>query len=138
MSQSLLPSPEPGGDEHRQDDADQRHEEARAHRSQGTDKRRHVASEEECLAALSGLPAMVALGMLSTAKANTIRGAYAAILQHYRQKQAPADRGGVADDALVDMLSRHPELANLLEPFLSAEQIAAIMARAKDGSSGTA
>jgi hypothetical protein len=76
---------------------------------------------------------MVALGMLSTAKANTIRGTYTAILQHHRQKQAPADRGGANDDALAEMLSRHPELANLLEPLLSAEQIASILGRAKDG-----
>ncbi len=138
MTTPLLPGPGSGGDEQRPDDADNRHDEARANRSQGADKRRHVATEEECLAALSGLPAMVALGMLSTAKANTIRGTYMAILQHHRQKQAPADRGGVNDDALVDMLSRHPELANLLEPLLSAEQIASILARAKDGSRGTA
>ena len=81
---------------------------------------------------------MVALGMLSTAQANTIRGSYTAILQHYRQKETSADRGGVADGALVDMLSRHPELANLLEPLLSAEQIASILAQAKEGSRGTA
>lgn len=138
MTQPLLPRPEAVGDEHRQDDAEHRHEEAHAHRPQGAEKKRHVASEEECLAALSGLPAMVAFGLLSTAKANTIRGAYAAILQHYRQKQNPADRGGMPDDAMIDMLSRHPELANLLEPLLSAEQIASILARAKDGSRGPA
>lgn len=137
MTQPLLPSPEPQRDEHHQDDAEHRDEEAHAQRSQGAKKRRYVASEEECLAALSGLPAMVALGMLSTAKANTIRGTYTAILQFYRQKQTSFDRGGVTDDALVDMLSRHPEMANLLEPLLSAEQIAAILARAKDGSHGT-
>jgi hypothetical protein len=137
MPQPLLPGPAPGGDDHHPDDGDQHPEEARAHRSQGTAKRRHVASEEECLAALSGLPAMVALGMLSTAKANTIRGTYTAILQHLRQKQTSANRGGVNDDVLDDLLLRHPELANLLAPLLSEEQIASIMARAKDGSRGT-
>jgi hypothetical protein len=75
---------------------------------------------------------LVALGLLSPYKANTIRGVYAEILKHYK-KQTPADRGGVADADLIDMLTRHPEYANLLEPLLSAEQIAAIFARAKEG-----
>ena len=143
MTTPLLPSPEPGrndpaNDDPRRDDAGDCHEEARTHRSQGAGRRRPVASEEDCLAALSSLPGLVALGLLSTSQANAIRGVYTAMLQHHRQSRMKNERGGVVDDALVDMLARHPELANLLEPILSAEQIAAILARAEEGSHGAA
>lgn len=138
MTQPLLPRPEPVGDEHRQDDAQHRHDEQHDQRSHGGAKKAEIATEEECLAALSRLPALVALHILTSAQANTIRSTYTAILQHHRQTRAKSESGGVPDDALVDMLSRHPEMANLLEPLLSAEQIAAILARAKDGSRGTA
>lgn len=139
MSRPLLPGPEPEVDgQHQDQDDDRQHQEdARTHRSGGTGKRRHVASEEECLAGLSALPGMVALGILSTAKANSIRGTFMGILQHHRQKQVSPERHVGSDDALTDMLSRHPELANLLEPLLSREQIAEILARAKDGFRGT-
>ena len=99
--------------------------------------RRPVAGEEDCLAALSSLPGLVALGVLSTSQANTIRGVYSTMLQHHRQNRARNERGGAVDDAMVDMLARHPELANMLEPILSAEQIATILARAEGGSRGT-
>ncbi len=135
MSQPLLPAPLPNDDERRRANAEHSQADARAQRSQGP--RRHVVSEADCLAALSSLPGLVVVGILSPAQANTIRGVYAAILQHY-QRQSPYDRGGVADDALVDMLRRHPDYANLLEPLLSAEQIAAIFARGREGSHGTA
>ncbi len=133
----LLAAPQGEGDDPHQDQNDRYREERQENEARGPGAKRHVASEEECLAALSRIPALILLGMLTTAKANAMRGSYAAILQHYRQKQIPTDRG-VADDALVDILSRNPEFANMLEPLLSAEQIASILARAKEGSDGTA
>ncbi len=65
-----------------------------------------------------------------------MRGMYATMLQHYRQQQSPADRGRMADDTLVEMLTRHPEFANYFEPILSTEQIAVILARATEAAMG--
>jgi hypothetical protein len=77
------------------------------------------------------------MGILKPYHANAIRGVYAEILKHY-QRQSPTERSGVADEELVEMLIRHPECANMLEPLLPAELIAAILARATEGRDGTA
>lgn len=138
MSPPLLPSPAPSDDNRRPENADDSGTDGRGRTAQQNQARRHVASEEECLRALGSLPALVALRLLTTAQANSIRGSYTAILQHYRQRASPTDRGGVADDGLIEMLTRHPEYANLLEPLLSTEQIDAILARATEGRDETA
>jgi hypothetical protein len=136
MSIPLLPPPGDEAEQRHSDEDGEREKAAAQDRTRHRDGKPHVAGEEECLAALSRLPSLVALGLLSTAKANAMRASYMAILQHYRQKQSPAEQASVADYAMLDMLARHPDLANLLEPVLSAEQIASILARAKDGRRG--
>lgn len=135
MSLPLLPAPAPRDDERRPEAAKHSQADARAQQAQGP---RRVVSEEDCLLALGSLPALIAMGLLKTAHANSIRGVYTAILQHYRQRENPADRDGVTDEGLIDMLTRHPEYANYLEPLLSAELIATLMARATGGSHGPA
>jgi hypothetical protein len=108
MSLPLLaaPAPQPADDERRRADAEDSQANARAQRSsQGTANHRQVASAEDCLAALSRLPSLIVMGLLKPYQANAIRGVYAEILSHY-ERQGPADCGGVADDALIDMLTR--------------------------------
>lgn len=143
MTSNLLPGPagdsEPSGpaqESPRQDQARQHHEQPRA-RSRAP----RILSEEECLAALGQIPAALLCGVLTVAKANSMRAVYTSLLQHHQQRRRSGEeRGGVADDGLVEMLSRHPEYANLLEPFLSDEQIAALMAQTanEEGANGSA
>jgi hypothetical protein len=140
MTMPQLPAPEPGDAEpNRQHENAQQQagDEPRAH-SQSRTKSRHVASEEDCLAALSQIPAMLALGMLTPTKANAMRAVYSSILQHYRQTQARTDGTGGTNDGLAAILADHPEYASLLEPMLSDEQIARILAQAKEHRNGAA
>jgi hypothetical protein len=82
-----------------------------------------IASEMDCLAVLSQLGRQVALGLLSTAQANTIRGAYSTILQHYQRQQSGPARTVVNEQELAKQLRKNPGLANVLEPLLTREQI---------------
>jgi len=137
MTLPLLPNPADDADNRRREDEEPRHDQQQQNHARGSGRQSHIAGEEECLAALSRLPALVALRMLTTAQANTIRATYTAMLQHHRQQRTKSDHcAGADNDALIAQLVRNPELANLLEPLLSKEQIAAIMARAGNGSDG--
>jgi hypothetical protein len=85
--------------------------------------RPRIASEEDCLAVLSQLGSQVALGLLSTAQANTIRASYSVVLQHHQRQQSGPARTLVNEQELAKQLRKKPELANLLEPLLTKEQI---------------
>lgn len=137
MTLPLLPAPDNDAENRRREAEEPRHERQQQSRARDNDRQQRVLSEDECLAGLSNLSALLVSGMLTPPQANTIRATLTTILQHHRQQRATHDRGGVADqDALAAQLARHPELANLLEPLLSRELIAAIMARAGNGSDG--
>lgn len=98
----------------------------------------HVADERECLAALTQLPGLVAVGLLKTGPANAIRGVYATLLQHHRSSASQTGGGPAVDDGMLDLLRRHPEMAKLLAPILSDEQLALFMKRAAEEEHGEA
>jgi hypothetical protein len=91
-----------------------------------------IASAEDCLAALSKLVSLVALGILSTAQANAIRSTYTAILQYHERHQSGPSRTIADEKDLAKLLRKHPELAKLLEPLLSDEQIEILLRGGKD------
>ena len=102
MTVPLLSGPDPAANEPRPEEDDLPHghkNSARDHRPGGPHARHRIATEEECLAALSRLPALVALGMLTTSQANTVRSIYVSILQHHQKQPAgtgrPRSTGGV-------------------------------------------
>jgi hypothetical protein len=89
-----------------------------------------IASREECLAALSRLPSLVALGLITTAQANTIRATYSTLLQsHERQQNGPVR---TVDNELVRQLRKNPALANLFKHLLTKEEIEIILRGDKD------
>jgi hypothetical protein len=100
--------------------------------------RHHIASEEECLAALTKLPVLITLGLLTTSQANAIRTTYQSVLAHHRHKQSTAQQQVAVNDDMLSILTQHPELANQFAPLLSDEQIKLLMARAKESGDGTA
>jgi hypothetical protein len=103
--------------------------------SRGRDKRR-AASEEDCLAALSQLVPLNMAGMIDVRQTNSFRGVYATILQYHQRKRGSGTSAVLDQPGLVDILRAHPELANLLEPLLSDEQIANLMSPTRDENSG--
>jgi hypothetical protein len=86
-------------------------------------RRPRIMSAADCIAVLSQLVSLVTLKVISTGQANTIKGACTAILQHHeRQQNAPA-RTVVNEKDLAAQLRKNSELATLLEPLLTDEQI---------------
>jgi hypothetical protein len=104
--------------------------------SEGRAKSR-VATEHDCLAALSQLPALMTFGLVDVKLANAFKGIYATILQHYQRKTANSEKPTLDRPGLLDMLRKHPDLANMLEPMLSKEQIEALMQQGQDRGSET-
>jgi hypothetical protein len=78
---------------------------------------------EECLAALGALPGLVALGLMSTARANSIRGAYAEILRWHGHARGQRDEGRLTDDDVLALARSNPEILSMIEPLLTDEQI---------------
>lgn len=102
----------------------------RKSRSSSPSAARQAASEADCLAALSRLPALNMTGLIDIKQTNAFKGVYSSLLQYYSRRQASPSTPALDQPGLVDALRRSPELISLLEPFLSDEQIDALMAEA--------
>lgn len=89
---------------------------------QRSSKKAKIASEDQCLAAMSNLPALVLQGHVSTAQASVIRAVYGAILSHHERRAAGHAGPGVVPE-LLDLARLNPHLAQLLEPFFSDAQV---------------
>lgn len=93
----------------------------------------NVFSIEDCLVALAALPKLVALGLLSPAQANSMRGVYQTLLSHHEKQDAAPHRGAVQDKAeLRQVLKENPQLANYFVGVLSDEEIEDILAADED------
>lgn len=84
----------------------------------------HIATEQECLAALTKIPRLVMLGVIDVKQANSFRAIHDTLLRHSARRQASAESIGADRPRLEALLDKHPELASELEPYLSEEQIA--------------
>ena len=90
-----------------------------------------AASADQCLRALTQLPGLVALGMLTPAQGNCMRGVFATILQHYQRSQTtPIPARASAD--LAQAVRDKPQLAALLEPLLTDDQLESLLDEARD------
>jgi len=95
--------------------------------------RASIASEDDCLRALTQIPGLVAMKMLSTAQANSMRGVYSAILQHHQKNHHVPGDTGLGDADVLELLRHKPEMISMLEPLLTDKQIEMLMRDAKDG-----
>ena len=109
-------------------DATARHDDANNGQHEGGKAR--VRTKSEYLHALDSAAQLVAIGVLTPAKANSVKGIYDTILKHLE----PASVGGVSPlgAAELDAFRAHPELLRLLAPLLSDDTIAKVMQTFKD------
>ena len=91
-----------------------------------------IATEEDCLAGLSQLPGLLTLGMLTTKQVDSIRGTFNSILQHHRHQPAGTVANSLDQSRLQEIVRANPELANLLEPLLTDDQITMLLQPATD------
>ena len=92
-----------------------------------------IPTVEECLLQLAQLNVLVLLGHLSTSRANAIRGNIREILQYHARSQAVPKAAAAIDAGLLDRIYDDPTLLQLVEPFLSDEQVAALTGRPQRG-----
>jgi hypothetical protein len=82
---------------------------------------------DDCLDALGQLPGLIAMKLVTTAQANSIRGVYSTILQQHRRTQSGRDQAQLDDAGMMAILRDNPNMLSMLAPLLTEEQIAAIM-----------
>lgn len=122
MSDVIVAMGDEGND--RADKADQ-NQQSKQHRPK-------ILSQGECLEKLSALPGLVAMGLLTTSKANCIRSTISTVLQ-FNSKQTSSDsRREVDSTELAAMLKANPDMAKFMEPFLTREQIEALLQEGSD------
>lgn len=80
---------------------------------------------------LGRLPGLVAIGVLTPAKANSMRAVYDSLLRSLEGTATSTSRT-VADADALFILRQHPELLRLMEPFLSQDQVALVVQEAEN------
>ena len=81
---------------------------------------------------MSRLGALLTMGLISTSHANTLRGIYSEILKYHERQQSGPSKTVANEKDLAKVLRKHPELATLLEPMLTNEQIESFMRGGND------
>ncbi len=99
---------------------------------QSKQPRPKILSQGECLEKLSALPGLVAMGLLTTSKANCIRSTISTVLQFNSKPTGSDARREVDPTELAAMLKSNPEMAKFLEPLLTREQIEALFQEGPD------
>lgn len=89
----------------------------------GAKKQRSYPDEDQCLAAIARLAGLVAMGILTTSKANSIRASFAEILRWHRAARGSREQQRLEDTDLIGLLRTNPELLAMLEPLLTEDQI---------------
>ena len=90
-------------------------------------KQRSAPDTDDCLDALGQLPGLIAMGLVTTAQANAIRGVYSTILQQHHRTRAGRDQAQLDDADVMAILRENPSMLSMLAPLLTDEQVAAIM-----------
>jgi hypothetical protein len=105
--------------------------------SQSNSRRRSnaIPSVEDCLRAIAALSGLIALRVLTPAQANSIRANFVAILrQHEPARQTSTAQ--LADESVMEIWAKHPELLDYIEVLLTPEQLEMIMRQAGRDANG--
>ncbi len=129
--------PHPDGD-HEHDVPPNDHEQEAA-QSQQSRRRKvgQILDEQQCLAGLSQLPGLLAIGLIKPQTSNSMRGAYRDLLQHYQRSGRDAAKAPLANEDVLAILRENPARLSMLEPLISDEQLQMILGEATDGQQQT-
>lgn len=117
-----LPSPGQPNDE----------DSARSQHSRRQSERPRLPSRDEILELLNRIPGMVIMGHLSPSKARVIQQNLQIQLKAQTQRPEVENQVEGSMEALSEALRRDPELAKVLEGFLTDEQVAALLRQNTD------
>lgn len=94
-----------------------------------------IPGVEQILQMLLQLNGAVMLGLMSTKEANVIHRNLKTILE-IQTKRGSREEGGPTHEALIDLCRRDPNILNVIEVFLSDEQVDWIMNEISGDSNG--
>lgn len=114
----------------------QGHEQAQSEQS-NTRKAGQILDERQCLAGLSQLPGLLAIGLLKPQTSNSMRGVFRDLLQHYQRTGRDAAKSSLANEDVLAILRENPAMLTMLAPLISDEQLQLIMGEATDGQQQT-
>lgn len=124
MATQALPDPSDFNDSDTNAHGSERSGEQSSSRAQ---RKEPFPSESECLSKLNQLAGVIALGVLSPAQASAIRASYQEILRYHRHNREREERGSLTDQKVLDLADKSPEILNMLEGFLTPEQVDLVM-----------
>ncbi len=101
-------------------------------RTQRGRPRDELPTKEELLAQLLQLNGLVALGVISPAKANVMQRNLKIVLDSFRAEHREQDNAPDTAD-LIQRCREHPELLNVIESFLTDDQIQMVLAGMAEG-----
>lgn len=90
-----------------------------------------IPDEEQLLHLLLHLNGLVTLRIVAPAQANVIQRTLFRLLDHHKHKRSEKS-AALDQEAIADLYKTDPKILNLLEPFLSNEQVAWILKQGKD------
>jgi hypothetical protein len=93
-------------------------------------------SEDQCLTAIARVAGLVAMRILTTSQANSIRAAFSEILRWHRTSSGRSGDRRVDDRDLLSILRTNPELLAMIEPLLTDDQIELLARQAGEESEG--
>jgi hypothetical protein len=93
-----------------------------------------IATQEECLAALSKIPGLLLIGLIKPQVANAMRGPYKDVLEHHRRAQQVPAQGGIANDDLLQIVRKNPEYLGMLSDLLTDEQMQFVLEQTTNAS----
>jgi hypothetical protein len=102
-------------------------------RQSGSDAERgdelRFSTKPEILHKLDQLPGLVAIGLLTPAKGNSMRSVYHTMLSNLGDS-SPVGAAAVADDDAIKIMQLAPELLKVIQPLLTADQLNLIIREA--------
>jgi hypothetical protein len=97
-----------------------------------------ILDEQQCLAGLSQLVGLLAMGVIEPQKANSMRGVLGEILRHHQGRDQIGQKPALDDKDVLAMWRGNPEAFRMIEPFLTEDQLQMIMSEeATDGTGPT-
>jgi len=92
-----------------------------------------VLSEHQCMAGLSQLPGLLAMGHLKPQKSNAMRAVYHDLLQHHQLRGRDTAQPAQVDEDMIAILREHPAMLKQFEPFLTEDLLKMILQELKNG-----
>jgi hypothetical protein len=100
-------------------------------------RKQPIPSLEDCMRLMTQLIGMVTIGIMKPAQANSIRSMLRDLMEYHQGKTKRTEQG-LSNTDVLELLKNHPTVLNLLEPFLTQEQIDMIMKSGGDAANGGA